>query len=339
MTSAQSDSSLSGPAKAIPPVSPQPIKLLVDGEWRTDLVDTPALRQRRMEERQRWFRDVIVDDPKAAFPVEAGRYHLYVSYACPWAHRAILYRRLKRIEDVVGMSVLHPKWGGPQGWRFGNTDMSTPDLVDNRDFLYEIYQASKPDFTGRVTVPVLYDTQSRRIVNNESREIMRMLDHAFNRWGKGCQNFRPENLADEIEALNAVILNNVAEGVYRAGFAQTQDRYNRAIAALFETLDDLEARVRHQPFLLGNRVTESDWHLFPVLVRFDLVYYTILRCNLRQLADYPALSAYMKRLYRLPGIAQTVKPDQILMHYDEPELPINPNIVPARPVAPVSGNA
>jgi putative glutathione S-transferase len=334
VTTVRTDSSLSERALAVPPVPAQPIKLLVDGVWRTDVIDTPELRRRRMEERTRWFRDAISDEPGAAFPVESGRYHLYVSYACPWAHRAILYRRLKRLEDVVGMSVLHPKWGGPQGWRFGNTPMSTPDLVENRQYLYEVYQASKPDFTGRVTVPVLYDTRTRRIVNNESREIMRMLDGAFNRWGKGCQNFYPDNLATEIEALNKIILENVAEGVYRAGFAQTQERYDKAVKALFDTLDALEARLAGQPFLLGNRVTESDWHLFPVLVRFDLVYFPILRCNLKRIADYPALSEYMQRLYRLPGIAQTVKPDQILMHYDEPELPINPNIVPARPVDP-----
>ena len=326
------ETSLSERTGAVPPISPQPIKMLIDGVWRTDLVDSPALRQRRMDERKHWFRDVVSDDPKAAFPAQAGRYHLYVSYACPWAHRAILYRRLKRLEDIVGMSVLHPKWGGPQGWRFGNTDMSTPDLVEDRQYLYEIYQASKADFTGRVTVPVLYDTQTKRIVNNESREIMRMLDGAFNHWGKCCQNFYPPDLRDEVEAMNGLILENVAEGVYRAGFAQSQERYDKAIAALFDTLDELEKRVATQSFLLGDRVTESDWHLFPVLVRFDLVYYPVLRCNVRRLADYPALTAYLQRLYRLPGIAQTVKPDQIRFQYDEPELPINPNIIPARAV-------
>lgn len=326
------ETSLSESTGAIPPISPQPIKMLIDGAWRTDLVDTPDLRQRRMVERKHWFRDIISADPESEFPAEAGRYHLYVSYACPWAHRAILYRRLKRLEDVVGMSVLHPKWGGPQGWRFGDTEMSTPDLVEDRQYLYEVYQASKNDFTGRVTVPVLYDTQTKRIVNNESREIMRMLDGAFNHWGKGCQNFYPPNLRDDVEAMNKLILENVAEGVYRAGFAQSQERYDKAITALFDTLDELEKRVASQAFLLGSRVTESDWHLFPVLVRFDLVYHSILRCNVRQLADYPALSAYMQRLYRLPGIAQTVKPEQIRLHYDEPELPINPNIVPARRV-------
>ncbi len=331
MIPTRTETSLSERVGAVPPISAQPIKMLIDGAWRTHLVDTPALRQRRMAERQIAFRDVISADPASAFPAQAGRYHMYVSYACPWAHRAILYRRLKRLEDVVGMSVLHPKWGGPQGWRFGATEMSTPDLVEDRQYLYEVYQASKPDFTGRVTVPVLYDTQTKRIVNNESREIMRMLDGAFNNWGKGCQNFYPPNLRGEIDAMNDIILKNVAEGVYRAGFAQSQERYDKAVAALFETLDHLEERVRAQPFLLGNRVTESDWHLFPVLVRFDLVYVPILRCNVRALADYPALSAYMQRLYRLPGVAQTVKPDQILLHYDEPELPINPNIVPARP--------
>ncbi len=330
----RTETSLSERTGAVPPIPPQPIKMLIDGAWRTDVVDTPELRQRRIVERRQWFRDVISDEANAEFPAEAGRYHLYVSYACPWAHRAILYRRLKRLEDVIGLSVLHPKWGGPEGWRFGATEMSTPDLVENRNYLYEVYQASKADFTGRVTVPVLYDTRTKRIVNNESREIMRMLDGAFNHWGKGCQNFYPPSLRADLKAMNAVILKNVAEGVYRAGFAQTQERYDKAIAALFETLDDLEKRLATQSFLLGTRVTESDWHLFPVLVRFDLVYHTVLRCNLRRLADYPALTAYMHRLYRLPGIAQTVKPDQIRLHYDEPELPINPNIVPARPITP-----
>ncbi len=329
-TLTRTETSLSERADAIPPISAQPIKMLIDGVWRTDVVDSPDLRQRRMAERRRSFRDVIAAEPGAPFPAEAGRYHLYVSYACPWAHRAILYRRLKRLEDVIGMSVLHPKWGGPQGWRFGATDLSTPDLVENRRYLYEVYQSSKSDFTGRATVPVLYDTQTKRIVNTESREIMRMLDGAFNHWGKGCQNFYPPNLQSEIEAMNALILENVAEGVYRAGFAQSQDRYDKAIAALFKTLDRLEDQVRSQPFLLGSRVTESDWHLFPVLVRFDLVYYTVFRCNLRRLADYPALTGYVERLYQLPGVAQTVKPDHIRLHHDEPELPINPDIVPAR---------
>jgi putative glutathione S-transferase len=332
-TLTRAETSLSDRGNAVPPISAQPIKMLIDGVWRTDVVDSPDLRQRRMAERRLSFRDVIDADPKAPFPAEAGRYHLYVSHACPWAHRAILYRRLKRLEDVIGMSVLHPKWGGPQGWRFGATDFSTPDLVENRHYLYEVYQSSKPDFTGRVTVPVLYDTRTRRIVNTESREIMRILDGAFNLWGKGCQNFYPPTLQSEIDEMNAVILKNVAEGVYRAGFAQSQDRYDRAVAALFETLDRLEERLRTQPFLLGTRVTESDWHLFPVLVRFDLFYYTVFRCNLRRLADYPALSAYVERLYRLPGVAQTVKPDHIRLHHDEPELPINPNIVPVRRIA------
>lgn len=307
--------------------------MLIDGVWHSSVEDTPELRRRRIKERQRWFRGVVSPHSSSEFPIEPRRYHLYVSYASSWAHRAILYRRLKCLEDVISMSVLHPKWDGPHGWTFGDSEMSTRDHVAGHKYLYQIYQESKPDFTGKVTVPVLFDRMTRRIVNNEPFEIMRMLDGAFNAWGKCSQNFYPVSMRSEIDSLNRIILEDVAEGVYRAGFAQTQLRYDKAITRLFAALDELERILEHKPFLLGERITESDWHLFPVLARFDLVYYPLLRCNVRRIADYPALSSYLRRLYRLPGVSGTVKPDQIKLHYEESDLPINQSIVPARSLA------
>ncbi|MCH8112959.1 MAG: glutathione S-transferase C-terminal domain-containing protein [Proteobacteria bacterium] len=314
-------------------VQQRPTKMLIDGVWHGSVEDTPELRRRRIKEREKWFRDVVSPDSSSEFPTEPRRYHLYVSFASSWAHRAILYRRLKCLEDVISMSVLHPKWDGPHGWTFGDSEMSTRDHVAGHHYLYEIYQESKPDFTGKVTVPVLFDRKTRRIVNNEPFEIMRMLDGAFNAWGKCSQNFYPEALRSEIDSLNRIILEDVAEGVYRAGFAQTQLRYDNAIKRLFAALDELERILQHKPFLLGERVTESDWHLFPVLVRFDAVYHPLLRCNVRRIADYPGLSAYLRRLHRLPGVSGTVRPDQIKLHYEQSDLPINQSIVPAGSIA------
>ena len=307
--------------------------MLIDGVWHAAIEDSPELRRRRITEKRRWFRSIVSTDKSAEFPAEPRRYHLYVSFASSWAHRTILYRRLKCLEDVISMSVLHPKWDGPHGWIFGDSEMSTRDHVGRHNHLYEIYQESKSNFTGKVTVPVLFDRQTRRIVNNEPFEIMRMLDGAFNAWGKCSQNFYPETLRSEIDSLNRIILEDVAEGVYRAGFAQTQLRYDKAIKRLFAALDELEQTLEHKPFLLGERVTESDWHLFPVLVRFDAVYYPLLRCNVRRIADYPALSTYLRRLYRLPGVSGTVRLDQIRLHYEASDLPINRNILSARSFA------
>ncbi len=314
-------------------VQHRPTKMLIDGVWHAAIEDTPELRRRRIKERQHWFRGIVSTDNSTEFQAEPRRYHLYVSFASSWAHRAILYRRLKCLEDVISMSVLHPKWDGPHGWIFGNSETSTRDHVGGHNYLYEIYQESKSDFTGKVTVPVLFDRKTQRIVNNEPFEIMRMLDGVFNTWGKCSQNFYPQALRSEIDALNRMILEDVAEGVYRAGFAQTQQRYDKAITRLFAALDELEQILEHKPFLLGERVTESDWHLFPVLVRFDAVYYPLFRCNVRRIADYTALSTYLRRLYRLPGVSGTVRLDQIRLHYEASDLPINPSIATAGSIA------
>ena len=237
------------------------MKALIKGVWHAGIADTPALRLARAEEKKRYFRDKVTADGSSGFAAAKGRYHLYVSYACPWAHRAILYRALKGLEDVVPMSVAHPSWGGPDGWTFGDTPMSTIDHAGGFDFLYQAYQAAKPNFTGKVTVPALWDKERKTIVNNESGEIIRMLNSEFDAWGDASVDFYPENLRGEIDSLNAVILDSVCNGVYKAGFASEQADYDRAVKELFDTMDDLEERLAAGPYLHGERVTESDWHL------------------------------------------------------------------------------
>ena len=291
------------------------MKALIDGVWHGDIADTPELRARRVEEKKRWFRDRVTADGASGFKAEAGRYHLYVSYACPWAHRAILFRVLLGLEDAIGMSVVHPRWGGPDGWSFGDGAMSTVDHANGLDHLYEVYQRAKPDFTGKVTVPVLWDRETGTIVNNESGEIIRMMNEAFARLGTRRADFYPPDHRPQIDRLNDRILDHVCMGVYKAGFADTQAEYETAVTALFDELDRLEALLGDRPYLLGDRVTEADWHLFATAVRFDTVYNTRLNCNLKRLADYPALSAHTARLYALPGVAETVKLDHVKRHY------------------------
>lgn len=313
---------------------PAVVKMLIDGVWRGDVADTPDLKRRRSETAVRWFRDRVAADGSSAFRAEPGRYHLYVSYACPWAHRTILYRRLKGLEGVVSMSVLHPRWGGPEGWCFGDTPMSTVDHAGGRHYLYEVYQASKPDYTGKVTVPALYDKASGRIVNNASLEIIRMLNSEFDAWGDPRIDFRPADLAGEIDEVNAWLLPDVCEGVYATGFAATQDDYDTAIERLFGGLDRLERMLGDdRPYLLGDRLTEPDWHLFVTTVRHDAAYYEALRCNLRRLCDYPKLSAHLRRLGTLPGVAETVRIDHVKRHYYDTLGEVNPEIVPARPLS------
>ncbi|WP_435106545.1 glutathione S-transferase family protein [Arhodomonas sp. AD133] len=311
------------------------IKALINGQWYGDLEETPAVR-RALATGDRFRTRVTADggpgpNGASALPAEPGRYHLYVSYACPWAHRTILYRRLKGLEDVISLSVLHPRMGDEAGWRFGDTAMSTPDHANGCRYLHEVYQRGKPDATTRVTVPMLWDKHEGRIVNRESGDIMRMLNSAFDRWGDADVDFYPPGLRPAIDKLNALILPRVCAGVYRAGFARSQADYDRAVHELFETLDELERRLGRQPYLLGEHITESDWHLFCTLVRFDAAYHGALRCNRYRLTDYPALAAFTRRLYRLPGVAETVKFDHIKAHYYDDLGELEPTIVPAGP--------
>ncbi len=307
------------------------IKALIEGVWHDSLAYTPAVRSALANSSTNGFHDRVTADGSSGFAAKRGRYHLYVSYACPWAHRTILYRRLKRLENAMSLSVLHPRWAGPGGWRFADSDLSTVDHAGGRRFLYDVYRAALPDYTGRVTVPVLWDRQRETIVNNESREIMRMLNSAFDAWGDASVDFYPRAMRPAIDGLNAWLIPAVCQGVYRAGFADSQAAHERAVRTLFESLDELEARLARQPYLLGNRVTESDWHLFPTLCRFDAVYVGALKCNLRRLIDYPALSAYARRLHEIPGVAETVRFKHIKAHYYDALGEIDPTIVASGP--------
>lgn len=275
------------------------------------------------------FRDWVSADGSTGYPAAPGRYHLYVSYACPWASRIIIVRKLKRLEDVIGMTVVDPV-RDERGWRFTDDD---PDPHEGFRYLAEAYAASDPDFEGRVTVPVLWDTETRRIVNNESADIMRMLESAFDAWGDPSVDLYPAELHAEIDALNERIYETVNNGVYRAGFATTQAAYEEAVDALFATLDELDARLATRRYLCGARITEADWRLFVTLVRFDAVYVGHFKCNLRRIADYPNLSGYLRDLYQQPGIADTVRFDHIKRHYYVTHPQINPTrIVPRGPL-------
>ncbi len=273
------------------------------------------------------FRQWVRADGSTPFLPEAGRYHLYVSSACPWAHRVIIARKIKGLEDVIGMTIVDPLRDA-RGWRF----TSGSDPLNDFQFLSEAYAASDPDFVGRVTVPVLWDTHSNQIVSNESAEILRMLNSEFDELGDREVDLYPEVLRGEIDALNERIYNTVNNGVYRAGFATTQEAYDEAVLPLFATLDDLEVQLGQRRYLLGEQITEADWRLFTTLIRFDVVYHGHFKCNLRQIADYPNLWGYLRDLYQHPGVAETVNFDHIKRHYYMTHLALNPTgIVPQGP--------
>jgi putative glutathione S-transferase len=268
---------------------------------------------------------------EGGFAAEPGRYHLYVSYACPWAHRTLIFRVLKGLEGIVSVSVVHPLMLS-KGWEFGRYPGATADEVNGSQRLREIYEIAEPDYSGIVTVPVLWDKQRRTIVNNESSEIIRMFNSAFDAWARRAVDLYPEPLRAEIDAVNARVYETVNNGVYRAGFATTQRAYEAAFDALFDTLDYLEQRLSAQPYLAGDRMTEADWRLFTTLVRFDAVYYSHFKCNRRRLIDYANLWDYTRELFQHPGVAATVNMDHIKYHYYASHRSINPTgIVPKGP--------
>ena len=283
------------------------------------------------------FRNWVTKDGSAGqtgeggFIAEADRYHLYVSHACPWAHRTMIYRALKGLVNVISVSVVHPLMPS-ESWGFGEYPGATKDHINNATYLYENYLAADPNFKGLVTVPVLWDKKRQTIVNNESSEIIRMLNSAFDDIGNSDVDFYPESLREEIDAINDVIYSNVNNGVYRAGFATTQSAYEKAFDRLFNTLDDLEERLSTQRYLVGNQITEADWRLFTTLVRFDAVYYNHFKTNKKRLMDYPNLWAYTRELYQVPGVAETVNMDHIKYHYFASHRSINPTgIIPKGP--------
>jgi putative glutathione S-transferase len=275
------------------------------------------------------FRNRVTADGSSDFPAEAGRYDLYVSLACPWAHRTIIFRKLKRLEDAISMSVVDPL-RSERGWSF--TDQSGPDAANNFRYLSEAYIATDAEFADRVTVPVLWDRKTGRIVNNESSEIIRMFNSEFDAFGDASIDFYPEELREEIDAINQWIYRDVNNGVYRAGFATTQAAHEEGVGPLFDALDDIERRLVSNRYLVGNRLTESDWRLFTTLVRFDAVYVGHFKCNRRRISDYPALGAYLRDLYQHAGVAETVDMDQIKRHYYVTHENLNPTrVVPVGP--------
>jgi len=274
------------------------------------------------------FRDLVRADGSGDFPAEAGRYHLYVSLACPWAHRAIIVRRLKGLEDVVSMSVVDPV-RDERGWAFREGRGHGPDPVNGFRFLSEAYLASDPGFEGRVTVPVLWDRETGRIVNNESADVIRILNSAFDEWGDDTLDLYPADLRQDIDEVNRVVYETVNDGVYKTGFASSQEAYDEAVRALFATLDMLDTRLGERRYLCGDRITEADWRLFTTLLRFEPVYATHFKCNLRRLADYANLPGYLRELYQWPGVAETVDLDHIKRHYYLTHDRLNPSrIIP-----------
>jgi len=278
------------------------------------------------------FRGFITADGSSGFRAEPGRYHLYVSLACPWAHRTIIYRKLKQLEDVISMSVVDPVMS-EQGWMFTDGEGGTPDSVNGSTYLHQVYTRALPDYSGRVTVPVLWDKQTRTIVNNESSEIIRMLDGEFNAFTSVKTDFYPAALRDEIDAINAFVYERINNGVYKAGFAGSQRVYESAVKRLFDALDEIETRLERTRYLLGDSITEADWRLLPTLLRFDAVYVTHFKCNLKRIEDYPNLSHYVRDLYQQPGVAGTVNLDHIKRHYFLSHRHLNPSgIVPLGPL-------
>jgi putative glutathione S-transferase len=269
---------------------------------------------------------------EAGFPAEANRYHLYVSHACPWAHRTMIFRALKGLEDIISVSVVHPLMPA-ESWVFGEYPGATEDHVNHAKYLYENYQKVDPDFDGLVTVPLLWDKKRQTIVNNESSEIIRMLNFAFDDYSHSTTDYYPESLHEKIDEINDIVYNNINNGVYRAGFATTQAAYDKAFDRLFNTMDELEDRLSKQRYLVGNQITEADWRLFTTLVRFDAVYYNHFKTNKKRLIDYPNLWGYTRELYQVPGVAETINMDHIKHHYFASHHSINPTgIVPKGPV-------
>ncbi|MFB6122660.1 MAG: glutathione S-transferase family protein [Haloferacaceae archaeon] len=301
--------------------------MLVDGEWRVD-VDPTTDESGEFQRQETTFRDRIRDDPDAEFPAEAGRYHLYICRACPWAHRTALTRALKGLDDAISLSLVQPE-RYDQGWEFSEAH---PDPLYGEPYLRDVYRRAAPDYTGRVTVPVLWDKERETIVNNESEEIMRMLDTEFDRHATREVDLYPEGYRDEVDRVIDDIYDPINNGVYRAGFAESQEAYDRAVDDLFTALDHWEATLEDQRYLVGDVLTEADLAMFATLVRFDHVYHTHFKCNRRAIHEYPNLWNYTKELSQLPGVERTVNVDHIVRHYYRSHADLNPKrLVPTGP--------
>ena len=309
---------------------------LDNGQWVTDAEFTRR-DDGKFVRKDSVFRNWVTSDGSAGpsgeggFKAEPGRYHLYVSYACPWAHRTLIFRRLKGLQDMIGLSVVD--WFmGEEGWTFSERDGAVPDSVLGSTHLWQVYTTAKRDYSGRVTVPVLFDKERNTIVSNESAEIIRMFNSAFDAVGATDGDYYPTHLRSEIDAINERVYDTVNNGVYKCGFAKSQKAYEEAFGELFESLDWIEDILSRQRYLAGDVITEADWRLFTTLVRFDPVYVGHFKCNLRRIEDYPNLSNYLRELYQLPQVADTVRFDHIKNHYYQSHESVNPTrIVPKGP--------
>jgi len=311
--------------------------LLVDGAWHDVWYETKETGGQFVRTTPQ-FRNFVTADGspgptgKGGFKAESGRYHLYVSLACPWAHRTLIFRKLKGLEDHISVSTVHFLML-EKGWEFSEKDGASPDHLFGSETLWQIYTRANPTYSGRVTVPVLWDKQTATIVSNESSEIIRMFNSEFDAITGNLQDFYPEDLRAEIDEINAFVYDAINNGVYKCGFATAQDAYEQNFDALFAALDTIDLRLQDRQYLFGDRLTEADWRLFTTLIRFDPVYVGHFKCNKRRIADYPNLQTYLRRLYAVPGVKDTVSFHHIKHHYYGSHKTINPTgIVPVGPL-------
>ncbi len=302
--------------------------LIVKGQWVDEWYDTKDNKGEFKRQESR-FRHTISSEPESQYPVEANRYHLYVSLACPWAHRTLIFRKLKQLENIISVSIVSPEMLA-NGWEFGDSESNYVDPLYQHKYLYQLYLQGAPDYQGRVTVPVLWDKQTQTIVNNESSEIIRIFNSAFNELTGNHDDYYPQALQQDIDVMNDKIYHSINNGVYRAGFATTQDAYDKAFDELFAGLDWLEQHLSHHRYLMGDIMTEADWRLFTTLVRFDAVYHGHFKCNRNKLSEFHHISNYVRELYQYQNIASTVDLDYTKRHYYASHSSINPTLIVAK---------
>ena len=304
--------------------------LLVNGEWKDQWYDTSKTGGKFVRSKSQ-FENQIINDENAEFKPESNRYHLYISHACPWAHRALIFRKLKKLEEHISISVVHPLMLD-KGWTFQEGEGVIPDSILGSKYMHQIYTTAQKDYTGRVTVPVLWDKKKKTIVNNESSQIIRIFNSAFNNLTNNEDNYYPEKIRDQIDEINDDVYHNINNGVYKTGFATTKEAYEENFDALFKSLDNIERILTLTNFLVGNNITEADWRLFTTLIRFDAVYFGHFKCNKKRISDYPKIYKYLQNLFNIKGIKETIFMDHIKTHYYASHKMINPTgIVPKGP--------
>jgi len=304
--------------------------LLVEGNWTDQWYDTKST-QGKFVRKESVFRNWVKADGSTPFKPQKDRYHLYISLACPWAHRTLIFRKLKKLENIINISIVDPIMS-ENGWEFHDSPGNIPDHVNEKKYLYEIYQLADSNYSGRVTVPVLWDKEEKTIVNNESSEIIRMFNSEFSKYADNSMDYYPEDLRNEIDEINSFVYDDINNGVYKCGFATSQEAYEGAFNNLFSALDKIEDMLEDREYLVNNTITEADWRLFTTLIRFDAVYVGHFKCNKKRIADYSNLSRYLKCLYHIEGVKETVNFDHIKGHYYVSHSTINPTgIVPVGP--------